>query len=536
MKRRTRYALLLIAMIVPLSYNACQLTDESHTTRPKNSFPASLGTNTGNPKPTVGCQQILDATCNILIRAHASLNVETCRKGVLSTSLINNLGVPAQVLNPYYNLCEAEEALAIRSDEFSLTSCLNAIGQLDPQSTLVKSAYNPAAFNPFAGVMDMIPSQPNQCGRVFSNNTFTLPPVVLPPPRTRVVDFDNPAPSALPYGNQLAGVFQGIEFTAPIWSWSLPFAANSTSFVVNYGSTTGDTGFSFSGGPKTLISVKAFASVADVSLTIYDDQGQSITQTIPFDQKVHLIKTNFAKPSHRIYFHRVTSAPDPYRSAGVGLDDITYQLPEIEPSLAYVQSQYALWDRSQTQISSVFSSANTASNLIIALVHWDSGQLLSVLDSAGNIYQPAAPLVTTPNGRKQQIWFAQNIKSATQNKVTAVFANSQHLNQLSIYEYSGVDPSSPIDITDTMVISNQQQILVKTSVTKFSSELLFVGAIVDSDYPLFSYDYSDRSFFGLTYSTDRIVNQTGSYSISARLPVQTGWALQVIGLKGKSSF
>ncbi|MGE0764810.1 MAG: hypothetical protein AB7N80_16170 [Bdellovibrionales bacterium] len=532
MRQIWHITMLSVVLVLLAAYNACGILGNSGDAKKTQTSTVLQGTNTGNPKPSEGCKKILDATCDVLTRAHPDLSLEACRGGVSITSLINNLGVPEKVLNPYYNLCDAEEATAVRANEGYLQACLGAIQGLSPDSAAVKAAYDKNSFDAFSGVKGMIPSLPEQCGQVFRENRFEAPKVDEPPPGAVLVDFDNPAVGVPSTANLLEGLYKGIEFTPGIWGWSLPFDASTSNFAVNSSSTTGDTGFNFSGGPKILLSLKAFASKGDVELRIYDDQGQSVTQRIPADRKMHLVRTNFTKPSNSIYLHRTTTLPDPYRNAGVGLDDIVYQPPSTPPVIAQIQSQYALFDRSTNQSSASFASPNTAGNLIVAQIDWQgSAQLQAVRDSAGNTYQAAGPRVTTASGYHLQIWYAKDIKASI-NKVTAVFTNSSRLNNLYVNEYSGADTVEPVDV---FVGVSGSGITARSGsfATRAPNVLIYAGVLSEYGWGAFESDYTVRPFFGLTPMADKLVSQTGTYQMNAGLPVSTNWAVQIVGFRAK---
>ena len=69
----------------------------------------------------------------------------------------------------------------------------------------------------------------------------------------------------------------------------------------------------------------------------------------------------------------------------------------------------------------------------------------SVVDSKGNVYTKAIGPTTT-SGLSQSIYYAKNIAAGT-NTVTVTFNQAAAYPDVRILEYSGLDPSAPLDVT-----------------------------------------------------------------------------------------
>ena len=89
-----------------------------------------------------------------------------------------------------------------------------------------------------------------------------------------------------------------------------------------------------------------------------------------------------------------------------------------------------------------------AGNLnVVAIGFIDStSTITSVTDSAGNVYQLAAPL-KRGSGMSQAIYYAKNIKAATAgaNVVKVQFSGAVAYPDVRTLEYSGLDPVNPLD-------------------------------------------------------------------------------------------
>src|SRR5262249_61945012 len=71
--------------------------------------------------------------------------------------------------------------------------------------------------------------------------------------------------------------------------------------------------------------------------------------------------------------------------------------------------------------------------------------ITSVTDTAGNVYQPAAPL-TRGSGMSQAIYYAKNVKAATAgtNAVTVQFSAAGPFADVRVPGYSGLAPVNPL--------------------------------------------------------------------------------------------
>jgi hypothetical protein len=479
---------------------------------------------TGNP---IVAMKIVDAACKVILQAHPELTEVQCQTGLLNTTFGSTLGVPDSVLNPYRTMAEAESAGLIKGDPGYMEACITAIANLNPESSAVQSAYNKNLFNPFSAVAQMIPAVDGSCADVFIANNFPDPVEPTPLPGKMVVDFDFPAPGVHRTVNDIIGIFQDIDFGYGIWTWSLPYAADTSNFAFNFPSTMGNTGFTFSGGPKKLLSIKVFASKSSETIHIYDEQGQSHKQLIPFDGQMHLVETGFTKPSHRIYI-----AFPVY--LGVGIDDITYEVPAQPPAISQVQGRMS-GVSTATSSTLGFNSENRAGDLIVVNMSWvNAVTVQSVQDSMGNVYSAASEAGVGSGGQRQQVWYAKNIKAGA-NTVTVTYSGSAEGLALSINEYAGIETEDPFDQSITTVGSG---VNIATAAVTTSSENALVFAsfrangllhstVAGSDFTMRSSEYEPA------ITEDRIVFNSGIYSATAQLIAPTDWVAQIVAFKGK---
>lgn len=100
-----------------------------------------------------------------------------------------------------------------------------------------------------------------------------------------------------------------------------------------------------------------------------------------------------------------------------------------------------------SSVSVGFPSANTAGNLIIALVRMSTTtQTVTVSDTLGNAYVDAVAQPQNADGHQIHIFYAKNIKAGS-NTVQATFSAANNHPWLAIYEFSGLSTSAPLNLT-----------------------------------------------------------------------------------------
>jgi hypothetical protein len=131
------------------------------------------------------------------------------------------------------------------------------------------------------------------------------------------VTFDSPVPPG-GSGSFLNGVYQGIDFGTNQWAWETAFGPDSTNHIY-FGSASGTSRtFTFSPGPRTLVSIRVFTG-ANGTLTLTDNLGQTRAQAITTGS-MQLVTTGWTQASTTV---TVTF------TAGweLGVDDIVYNNP-----------------------------------------------------------------------------------------------------------------------------------------------------------------------------------------------------------------
>ena len=184
--------------------------------------------------------------------------------------------------------------------------------------------------------------------------------------------------------------------------------------------------------------------------------------------------------------------------------------------------------------STTFSSVVTGGNLLVAYLIWDSTGGASVSDSLGNVYASAGGPTRWSNGiYSAQVFYAINKRSGV-DTVTATFSTSVHsFGIIYAHEYSGINPTSPLDVTIAAAGPSGNLTSGVTNTTN-SIDLLFAGGVSASVVTSPGPGYMARSTSHGNITEDRIVTVTGSYNATA---TNSGgaWGMQFVAFRGASN-
>ena len=176
-------------------------------------------------------------------------------------------------------------------------------------------------------------------------------------------------------------------------------------------------------------------------------------------------------------------------------------------------------------------------NLNVVIAGWSdtSAQISTITDTEGNTYVMALPVIQGTS-LSQVIYYAKNIKGdgATANTITVKFSGSAASPDIRVLEYSGPDPSNPLDtgmsnagngaLADTGVCTT-------TSATEVIVAAATVGTLVSAAGPGFT--TVDNTSIG-----DNVEHQITSAkgSCEATTVLQSGnWVIQSVAFKAGSA-
>jgi glucose/arabinose dehydrogenase/chitodextrinase len=213
----------------------------------------------------------------------------------------------------------------------------------------------------------------------------------------------------------------------------------------------------------------------------------------------------------------------------------TYTVSSAPAPITFKQLNYSTPQTNQSTVSTAYTNAQTAGNTNIIAIGWNSatGTISSVTDTAGNVYSLAAPLTRGGGNLSQAIYYAKNIAAAPAgNAVKVSFSGAMVYVDVRITEYSGLDPTNPVDVTSSS--SGSTNSATSGSVTTTAANtLLFAAGMTWGGYDNATNGFTTRVITqpDLDIVADRIVNTVGTYAATA--PVTGGtWLMQLVAFKG----
>jgi hypothetical protein len=189
-----------------------------------------------------------------------------------------------------------------------------------------------------------------------------------------------------------------------------------------------------------------------------------------------------------------------------------------------------------SSVSTNFPASNITGNLVIAFVRMSTTtQTVRVTDTAGNVYTDAVSQVQSADGHQIHIFYAKNVRGAA-NTVTATFSSGNAHPWLAVYEYSGLNTTSPLDKKAGAQGSGATPSATVASTTA-PNELLFVGSGLPA---AFAGSLSAGAGFALLRqdtgssrgaNESGVVATPGSYSAKVNLSGNANWTAAIATFK-----
>ena len=205
-------------------------------------------------------------------------------------------------------------------------------------------------------------------------------------------------------------------------------------------------------------------------------------------------------------------------------------------TITYVQGNSATPQTSQTTVKVTFTAAQAAGDLNVVVVGWnDSSTVVStVTDNSGNTYTRAVGPTVVSGYLSQSIYYAKNIASAAAgaNAVTVTFSVAAAYPDIRILEYSGADPSNPVDVTAARS-GNSATSSSGSATTTYATDLIFGANIVFTSTTGPGRGFTERLLTSPDgdIAEDRMVTATGSYTATARLNSSGPWIMQMVAFR-----
>ena len=218
---------------------------------------------------------------------------------------------------------------------------------------------------------------------------------------------------------------------------------------------------------------------------------------------------------------------------GVSGQISAYGLLGSQPSgINFVQVAAATPQTPQNSVSVTYPQTQGAGDLNIVAVGWNdtTSSVQSVKDSHGNTYSLAAPTIRGTN-LSQAIYYLKNI-AAGSNTVTVTFNQASAFVDARALEYSGLDPTNPLDVTASQSGSGTNA-GSGPATTSSSNELIFGANTVFTGNASPGPNFVARIITSpdSNLAEDEIVTTAGTYDATATLTAAGPWVMQLATFK-----
>ncbi|MGB8885100.1 MAG: hypothetical protein WCC87_00150, partial [Candidatus Korobacteraceae bacterium] len=208
-------------------------------------------------------------------------------------------------------------------------------------------------------------------------------------------------------------------------------------------------------------------------------------------------------------------------------------------TITYVQANYATPQSPQSTVSVPFTAAQLAGDLNVIAIGWNdsTASVSSVQDTKGNVYTLAVGPTIQSGLASQSIYYAKNIVAAPAgaNTVTVTFTSAAVSPDIRTLEYSGADPSNPVDVTAASS-GNSASSSSGSATTTNPTDLIFGANLVQTVTSGPGNGFTERLLTAPDgdIAEDEMVTSTGSYSATAPVSPSGPWIMQMVAFRTPS--
>jgi hypothetical protein len=172
--------------------------------------------------------------------------------------------------------------------------------------------------------------------------------------------------------------------------------------------------------------------------------------------------------------------------------------------------------------------ANTAAGdlIMVGFDYTTSATPSSVSDSQGNVFTAIGNQLTSPGGARSRVYYAKNIKGGADTITVTLTATSSWL-ELYLTEYSGADPTNPID-AQAGASGSAGAVSSGTATTTASGDIIYGYCVGDLSCFAGS-GFTARSTLNGNLIEDASAGSAGSYAATGT--ANSGWIMQMVAIK-----
>jgi outer membrane protein assembly factor BamB len=209
--------------------------------------------------------------------------------------------------------------------------------------------------------------------------------------------------------------------------------------------------------------------------------------------------------------------------------------PGSTPGAQFVQVNSATPQTNQSTVNVPYVQDQAAGDLNVVAVGFNdaTSTITSVTDSAGNVYQLAAPL-TRGSGLSQAIYYAKNIKAATggANIVKVQFSGAVPYVDVRVVEYRGLDPVNPLD-TSASAAGTAAAASSGNLTTTAAKEMIFGAGTTSGVFVGGTNGFVTRIITPIDgdIAADRFLSTAGTFAATANQTGPATWVMQGVAFR-----
>jgi hypothetical protein len=175
--------------------------------------------------------------------------------------------------------------------------------------------------------------------------------------------------------------------------------------------------------------------------------------------------------------------------------------------------------------------ANTLAGdlLLVAFDYKDGVTPSSVTDSQGNAFTSVRSPLTTPAGAVSNVYYAKNIKGGADTVTVTLSATSSYL-EVYLSEYSGINPTSPID-AEAGASGTAGAVSSGAATTTVTGDIIYGFCVADWACTAGS-GFTARSTLNSNLVEDMTAGSPGQYAATGT--ANNGWSMLMVALKAAS--
>jgi hypothetical protein len=216
-------------------------------------------------------------------------------------------------------------------------------------------------------------------------------------------------------------------------------------------------------------------------------------------------------------------------SSGTGNATLTLTIAASTPA-SFVQQISSATHGSPSGITLSFPSNTLAGDVLLVAFDYEGTTVSSVTDTQGNAFTPVGNRLASPGGALGQVYYAKNIKGGADTVIMNLSAASNYL-EAYLTEYSGVNPTSPID-AEAGASGSAGTVSSGNATTIVAGDMIYGYCVADGACTVGS-GFTARSTLNSNLVEDMQASSAGSYAATGS--ANSGWTMQMVALAPASA-